>query len=79
MVFRISTVKNSHLGYSGQYSVQFSHYEHGGNSRIFLPLRFYVKSILENLEVLKVAVFAFLGALNSDFGSFSAFKKSKIS
>ena len=35
-----------------------------GNFRIFLSLRFYVKSILENLEVLKLLGFVILGALN---------------
>ena len=34
------------------------------NFRIFLSFRFYVKSILENLEVLKMPIFAILGALN---------------
>ena len=32
-----------------------------GNFRIFLSLRFYVKSILENLEVLKLLFCPFLG------------------
>ena len=32
-----------------------------GNFRIFLSLRFYVKSILENLEVLKLLFLPFLG------------------
>ena len=35
-----------------------------GNCRISLSLRFYVKSILENPEVLKLLGFAILGALN---------------
>ena len=35
-----------------------------GNFRIFLALRFYVKSILENLEVLYLLLFAILGTLN---------------
>ena len=30
-----------------------------GNSKIFLPLRFYVKSIFENLEVLKLPILPF--------------------
>ena len=34
-----------------------------GNVRIFPPLIFYVKSILENLKVLKLSFFAILGAL----------------
>ena len=34
-----------------------------GNIEIFLSFRFYVKSTLENLEVLKTAFFANLGAL----------------
>ena len=37
-----------------------------GNFRIFLSLRFYVKSILEHIEVLKLPFFAILGALNVD-------------
>ena len=32
-----------------------------GNFRIFLSFRFYVKSTLENLEVLKLPFFAYLG------------------
>ena len=35
-----------------------------GNFRIFLLFRFYVKSSFENLEVVKLPFFAFLGALN---------------
>ena len=35
-----------------------------GNFKIFLSLRFYVKSILENLEVDKLLFFAILEALN---------------
>ena len=35
-----------------------------GKFRIFLSLRFYVKSIFENLEVLKLTFLPFLGALN---------------
>ena len=35
-----------------------------GNFRIFLSLRFYVKSLLENLEVLKLTSSAILGTLN---------------
>ena len=31
--------------------------------KILLSLRFYVKSILDNLEVLKLPIFAILGAL----------------
>ena len=34
-----------------------------GNFRNFLPLRFYVKTIFENLEVLKVPFLSFLGAV----------------
>ena len=36
------------------------------NFRIFLSFRFYVKSILDNVEVLKIAFFAILGTLNFD-------------
>ena len=46
---------------------------HCGNCRIFISIRFYVKSILQNLEVLKLTFFAILGALNF----ISAFKKCK--
>ena len=35
-----------------------------GKIRIFLSFRFYVKSILEDLEVLKLPFFAILGALD---------------
>ena len=35
-----------------------------GNFRIFLSLKFYVKSILENLDVVKLPFFATLAALN---------------
>ena len=35
-----------------------------GNFRIFLSFRFYVKSTLENVEVLKLPFFAIFGALN---------------
>ena len=34
-----------------------------GNVWIFLSLRFYVKSNLENVEVLKIAIFAKLGVM----------------
>ena len=37
-----------------------------GNLRIFLSLKFYVKSILENLEVLKLPFLPLLGALKFD-------------
>ena len=36
-----------------------------GNFRIFLSLKFYVKSVLENVEVLKLYFYAVVGALNS--------------
>ena len=38
------------------------HKPHCGNFRIFLSLRFYVKSILENIEVLKLLFLPFLGS-----------------
>ena len=37
-----------------------------GNCRIFLSIRFHVKSTLENFEVLKLTFFAILGVLNLD-------------
>ena len=37
---------------------------HCGNSRIFLSLRFYMKSILKNLEVVKLPFFQHLRVLN---------------
>ena len=46
---------------------------------IFLSSRFYVKSISENLEVLKPQFFAILGALNFVNFVISGFKKSKNS
>ena len=50
-----------------------------GNFKIFLSFRFYVKSILENLEVVKVPFFAILGALNFvDLVNFSLQKAKKI-
>ena len=39
---------------------QFGKNTHCGNLRIFLSLRFYVKSILESLEVLKLPFLPFL-------------------
>ena len=45
---------------------------------IFLSLRFYVKSILENLEVLKLLFFAIIEALNFDFNEFLHFPKADI-
>ena len=36
-----------------------------GNFRISLSFRFYVKSILENLELLRIPFFTLLGVLNS--------------
>ena len=48
------------------------------NFSICLSLRFYVKSILENIEVLKTVVFAILGALNlGDLVNFSLQKVKK--
>ena len=41
-----------------------------GNYRIFLSLRFYVKSKLTNLRDSKSAIFAHLEALNFDFCGF---------
>ena len=38
------------------------HKPHCGNFRIFLSLRFYVKSILENIKVLKLLFLPFLGS-----------------
>ena len=38
-----------------------------GNFRIFMPFRFYVKSILANFRWSKTAILAFLEALNFDF------------
>ena len=35
-----------------------------GNFKIFLSLRFYVKSFLENLEAMKVQLLAIVRALN---------------
>ena len=39
-----------------------------GKFSIFLSLRFYVKSILENVEVLKNAIFATSETVNFSFG-----------
>ena len=44
---------------------------------IFLQLRFYVKSIFEILEILKIQLFAISEILNVDFWSISALKKCK--
>ena len=50
-----------------------------GNFMVFLPLRFYVKSILRLPEVQKLPVFASLGALDFvDFLEFSLQKVQKI-
>ena len=50
-----------------------------GNFRIFLSLRISVKSILENLDVLKMLFFANLCTLNIvNFGNFSLQKVKKI-
>ena len=46
--------------------------------RIFLPLRFYVKSIFEILEVQKMPFCVILETLNFDFWEISAFKNRKI-
>ena len=43
---------------------ELGNYPQCGNLSIFLSLRFYVKSILENQESPKTAVFAIFGALN---------------
>ena len=51
----------------------------GGNFRIFLSLRFFVKSILENVEVLKLSFLPFLGLWILLIWSISAFKKCKNS
>ena len=48
-----------------------------GNFRIFLSFRFYVKSIFEYLEVLKMPFLSFLGLWNVWIWSISAFKKCK--
>ena len=49
-----------------------------GNFRIFQLFRFYMKSILEDLEVLKMPIFAMFGALNFvNFGTFQSLKKCK--
>ena len=48
-----------------------------GNFMIFLSLRFYVKTILENLEVQNLLFFTHLGALNFDFYEFCTFWRLK--
>ena len=49
------------------------------NFRIFLSLRFYVKPIIEKLEVVKLPFFAIFGALNFvDVGNFSLQKMQKF-
>ena len=50
-----------------------------GNLRIFLPLRFYVKSIFKILGVQNTALFAVLEALNFGFGEFQLSKNCKNS
>ena len=47
------------------------------NFKINLSLLFYVKSILENLEVLKTAIFVLLGTLNFVNLDISVFLKCK--
>ena len=47
-----------------------------GNCRIFLSFRFYVKSTLENLEVLKLPFYAILRAL--DFVNLVDFRLQKV-
>ena len=55
------------------------YYTQCGNFRIFQSLRFYVKSMLENLEVLKTAVFAiFRGCGFCSFGKFQLSKSAKF-
>ena len=49
-----------------------------GNSMIFLSLRFYVKSILEILEVQNLPFLAILEALNFIFGTFQLSKSAKM-
>jgi len=41
-----------------------------GNSKIFLPLKFYVKSILPDLRRSKIAILVILEAFNFDFWEF---------
>ena len=49
-----------------------------GNFIIFLSLRFFVKSILGSVKVLKSAIFTHLEALNFDFYDFLHFLKADI-
>ena len=48
------------------------------NFRIFLSIRFYVKSILKILEVLKLPFWPFFGALNFDYYEFLHYLKAEI-
>ena len=49
-----------------------------GKFKIFLLLRFYVKSILEKLEVLKLPFLPFLGSEFCQFGKLQPSKSAKI-
>ena len=44
-----------------------------GNFKIFLPFRIYVKSILVNLQLLRLSIWQFLKIFLLDFGSFMQF------
>ena len=49
-----------------------------GIFRIFLSFRFYVKSILESLGVLRYVILTHFGALKFDFYEFVHFLKAEI-
>ena len=48
-----------------------------GNLRFFLPLRFYVKSVLVKKKCQKQSFMTILGALDFDFGEFQQFAKAE--
>ena len=68
-IFHITFLTQTFMGYT---------FSQCGNFRIFLSLRFYVKSILRTLEVQNLPFLTHLEALDFDFHEFLHFLKAEV-